>query len=286
MKEIIFIALGFILITSACNQTAIDESKQERDSLVLAIKEQQEAINDFMSSFNDVERNLNAVAAKQHIIALNSASDFKSNQKSRINSEIQAINTLMDENQTKIVALSSKFKGSSIKNVQLEKTIAILTNQLTIKYAELNTLNEKLNTLNADVEVLLTRIDTLIAQNTSNSETLAEKIKETHTAYYVIGKAKYLRNEKLIDSKGGLLGIGTTPILSKDFDTTKFTRIDYTQVNGFPINGNAIKIITNHPTDSYTINRDNTKNKKNKTLTITNPTKFWSLSKYLVIASD
>ena len=85
---------------------------------------------------------------------------------------------------------------------------------------------------------------------------------------------------KLIDKSGGLLGIGRTPKLSENFDKEKFTRIDYTQVLIIPVNSDGIKIITVHPSDSYTLDKE-----KNmvKNIVITNADKFWSASKYLVV---
>jgi hypothetical protein len=82
-----------------------------------------------------------------------------------------------------------------------------------------------------------------------------------------------------------LLGIGKTEQLSANFDNSKFTKIDYTQTTTIAVNS-AMKIVTTHPTDSYTLEKDATDKNKVTNIVITNPEKFWSASKYLVVIKN
>ena len=286
MKKYIFIAAAALVI-SACNQNELTESNRQKDSLMSVINERDSFINDFISSFNDVERNLDSVAARQHIIAVNSdrAGELKPTQKARINAEIASINNLMDQNRKKIAELNQKIKKSSGKNVQLEKMIATLKDQLAKKDIELTELNTKLNSLNAQVATLETAVDTLLAVNGAQSQTIAEETMALHTAYFVVGKSNDLQDANIIDKKGGLLGIGRTSKLSQDFDNSKFTRIDYTQTSSIAINSD-MKIVTSHPSNSYTLEKDMKDKDLVKNIIITNPELFWSASKYLVVIKD
>ncbi len=286
MKKYVFIA-ATALVMSACNQNELTESNRQKDSLMSVVNERDSFINDFISSFNDVERNLDSVAVRQHIIAVNSdkSGELKPNQKARINAEIASINSLMDQNRKKIAELNRKIKNSSSKNAQLEKMIATLNDQLAKKDIELTDLNAKLNSLNAQVATLETSVDTLTARNGAQSQTIAEETMALHTAYFVVGKSNDLQDAKIIDRKGGLLGIGRTSKLSQDFDNSKFTRIDYTVTNSIAINSD-MKIVTSHPTNSYTLEKDTKDNDLVKNIVITNPELFWSASKYLVVIKD
>lgn len=286
MKKYVFIA-ATALVMSACNQNELTESNRQKDSLMSVVNERDSFINDFISSFNDVERNLDSVAVRQHIIAVNSdkSGELKPNQKARINAEIASINSLMDQNRKKIAELNRKIKNSSSKNAQLEKMIATLNDQLAKKDIELTDLNAKLNSLNAQVATLETSVDTLMARNGAQSQTIAEETMALHTAYFVVGKSNDLQDAKIIDRKGGLLGIGRTSKLSQDFDNSKFTRIDYTVTNNIAINSD-MKIVTSHPTNSYTLEKDTKDNDLVKNIVITNPELFWSASKYLVVIKD
>ena len=277
MKKYLLIATAS-LIMSACNQPGHNQSvSQERDSLLSVISTRDSSINEFISSFNDVERSLDSVAVKQHIISINtntSGSELKANQKTRINTEIVAINNLMDKNRKRIAELSRKLKNSSNRNAQLEKTIATMYDQLQQKNVELTMMNEMLNGLYAEVVQLQVTVGDL-------TQTVSEQSTALHTAYYVIGKQKDLKRTKVIDRKGGLLGIGRTSKISDEVDNKRFTRIDYIETTVIPVNCSDVKIVTSHPSDSYTLEKENKKMIKN--LVITNPEKFWSASKYLVI---
>lgn len=288
MKNYILIAATALLSVTACSpegETAEQKRAREvQDSLVAIINDKETSVNDFIAAFDEVERNLDSVSVRQNVILMHSDNlgDSKFNQKVRINHEIQAINDLMDQNRKKLAELSKKLKRSNNKNVQLEKTIATLTNQLAQKDAELAALNQRLLDLDAQVAQLKTSIDTLSQQGVYKSQVITDRTTALHTAYYKVDDAKELRKAKLIERKGGILGIGRTAQLNRDLDKSKFTQIDYTQTTTIPVNSKDFKMITPHPSDSYTLDKQD---KLVKCILITNPEKFWSESKYLVVSN-
>lgn len=286
-NQIIFIALIAIAL-SACNQAELDRVHREKDSLENVIYVRDSSVNEMMNSFNDIERNLDSVALKQHFIYVNvdNGRDLKSSTKDRINAEIANINLLMEKNRIEIEKLSNKLKKSTDKNGTLAKTIATLNQQLVQKNTELTELNEKITALNLQVGVLQTYVADLTDLNIQKNNTIAQNTAALHTAYYIVGKSKDLVEAKLIDRKGGLLGLGKTSKLSADLDSSKFTRIDYTQVSIIEINGKDAKLITSHPSNSYTMEKSALDKDLVKSITITNPEKFWSASKYLVVIKD
>jgi flagellar biosynthesis chaperone FliJ len=295
MKKIIF-AAAVMMALSACNQAELDRSNGKNDSLSTVIKqrekdldERETSLNEFINSFNEVERNLDCVAVRQKIVysaSESKAGDLKASQKDRINRHIEAINNLMDENRKTIAGLKKNLKTSRNKNKKLEASIATLTDRLAQKEQELNELNEKLNSLNAQLAQLQTKFDTLTAENGRQSQDITEKTTALHTAYYIVGKAKDLREAKIIDKKGGLLGIGKTDRLNDGFDKSKFTRIDYTETSSIPVYSDKVKIVTNHPPDSYRLEKIGNDKDKVSNLVITDAEKFWSVSKFLVVEGN
>ncbi len=285
MKNYILIAATSLMIMTACKNDPKQDAQviMERDSLLKVIDERELSVNEFITSFNEVEKNLNEVSRKQNIILLSSGklSDVKGNKKERINSEIKAINDLMDANTKALKQLKSKLNSSNNKNSQLEKTVENLNNQLNLKYFELADLNEKLNILNAQVAQLQISVDTLSNQNMAQAETISNNTAELHTAYYIVGKSNDLETFQLIDKQGGLLGFGETAKLSNNLDKSMFTKIDYNDVTVIPINSKHIKIITTHPTGSFSLDKTG---KMVNSIIISDPEKFWSASKYLVVS--
>ncbi len=286
MKNYILIAATALASLTACSpegETAEQiRAREVQDSLVAIINDKESSVNDFISAFDEVERNLDSVSIKQNVILMHSDGDMKLNQKVRINREIKAINDLMDQNRKKLAELSKKLKRSNNKNAQLEKTIATLTNQLAVKDQELAALNQRLSDLDAQVAQLKTSVDTLSSQGVAKSTLIAERTTALHTAYYRVDDKKELRKAKLIERKGGVLGLGRTSQLNKDLDKSKFTQIDYTQTTTIPVNSKDFKMITPHPSDSYKLDKTD---KLVNCILITNPEKFWSESKYLVVSN-
>ena len=288
MKKHLILPILFIAaIAASCNQAELDQSNQANDSLRSVVSEREAALTEFIASMNELEQNLDSVAVRQHIITVTSdqKGELQQDQKARINGQITAINNLMEENRKKLDELTKKMKNSSHKNAQLEKMIVTMKNQLTQKDVELAALNEKLTALNAQVAQLETDVNSLTIETNLKTQALSEATVALHTAYYAIGKSGDLQDAKIIDRKGGLLGIGKTSQLSANFDNSKFTRIDYTQTTSIPVNS-KVKIVTSHPSDSYTLEKESGSKDKVKNIVITNPEKFWNSSKYLVVVID
>jgi septal ring factor EnvC (AmiA/AmiB activator) len=278
-----FILLSAIVLTfSSCNRAELEKQKRMNDSLQAIVNDRDSSVSTYLGDFTDIERNLDSIARKQNIISSSASNpaEFNQNQKERINNQIAAINELMEKNAKKIAELNRKLKASGNKNRQLQKMIETLNSQLEQKTQELAALNEKLAMMSAEIAQLHTSLDSMAIENTTTHQTLSETTTALHTAYYIIGKQKELADKKIIDRTGGLLGIGRTASLNRNVDNSQFTKIDYTQMTTIPVDSKA-KIITAHPSDSYNLDQDAKKVVHN--IIITNPEKFWSASKYLVV---
>ena len=287
-KYFLIAAAGLALYGCNTHEKEMNALNHDRDSLMMLVNERDSSLSEFMDTYTEIEKNLDAVAQKQDIISENidkQSKELKSNTKDRINAEIKAINDLMDKNRAKIADLNRKLKNSNSKIAGFEKMVASLNEQITQKDNELTALNNQLTSLNTQVAQLQTSVDTLSKVSSMQAETISEQTTSMHTAYYVVGKSKDLQESKIIDKTGGLLGIGKSAKLSDGFDNSKFTKIDYTQTLSIPVNSDG-KIVTTHPKDSYELDKDEKDKDKIVNVRITNPDKFWSASKYLVVIKD
>ena len=114
MKNYLLIPIvigSFALLTTSCNRAELDKTNHANDSLQSVVSDRDAALNDFISSFNELESNLDSVAVRQHIITVNTdQGELKQNQKGRINAEISAINDLMDQNRKKLDELEPRLR--------------------------------------------------------------------------------------------------------------------------------------------------------------------------------
>ncbi len=284
MKNYVFIILSAGMLFTACKNGENGEAViRERDSLLIAIQEQETLVNVFAKSFNEVEKNLDEVTKKQQLIAISSDknTDLNADQKSRINEEIKAINALMLSNSRTIKQLKEQLKTSRSNYKELEKNVMYLNGQLNQRYTELAKLNYKLYTMNLEVDELQITIDTLFLLNRQQAQTIEAKDAELRTAYYIIGSSKDLQLWNLIDKEGGWLGIGQSSKISNNVDLNMFTKIDYLQTTIIPINAKHVRIISTHPTGSFSLVKTG---KIVNSIVISDPKLFWSISKYLVIS--
>ena len=77
--------------------------------------------------------------------------------------------------------------------------------------------------------------------------------------------------------------MGKTANINKDFDQNAFNKIDITKTPAIVINNKKAKIVTDHPSTSYTIHGDK---KHVDSLSINDYKAFWRSSKYLVIVAE
>ena len=115
-------------------------------------------------------------------------------------------------------------------------------------------------------------MENLAAENTSKSQTVAAQDKQLNTAWFVFGTKSELKEQKILQN-GDVLKSGN---FNKDY----FTKIDIRYDKEIKLYSKSAKLLTNHPAGTYKLEKDT---KGQYVLHITNPTEFWSVSKYLVI---
>ena len=102
--------------------------------------------------------------------------------------------------------------------------------------------------------------------------TVASQDKALNAAWFVFGTKSELKDQKILE-KGDVLK-------SADFNKDYFTQIDIRTDKEIKLYSKRAELLTTHPVGSYELVKDA---KGQLTLKITNPTEFWSVSRYLVI---
>jgi hypothetical protein len=115
---------------------------KEKDSLII---DKEAAMNEFITSFNEIQENLNQIKSKEKIISTSSKGvEFEKSNKDQINSDIQLIYDLLGKNKQKVANLTKRLKSSNLKVDALELAVTNLTNQLIEKETEITDLKTKL----------------------------------------------------------------------------------------------------------------------------------------------
>ena len=277
---VIIILTNFLL--SNCGKGSDDNENPIKDSIENVsgslngkLTEKDAAIKELVSSFNEIQENLNTIKEKEKIISkVTSDGDVKSKE-DQIKEDIQSIYDLMAKNKDRIGSLSKKLKNSKLQIDGLEKMIENMQATLNLKDSEIEELKTKIEGLNVELSNLTTNYKAV--ENESN-----QKTEIINTAFYAIGTSKELKEKNVITKEGGIIGLGKTTKLSSDFNKEYFTKINIEKTTSINLGAKKIKMLTNHPSNSYKLIGE----KPIEKLEITNTKEFWSASKYLVIILD
>lgn len=281
MKHLAFTVIGFMLLAfCSCNSGQpvknVEENPQA-DSLQKIITQKDNEINDMMETFNQIEDGFRKINEAENRVSIMKSGEGV-NRRQQLKENMQFIQSAMKENRQLIEKLRQQLRESSIKGDQFKKTIENLVAELEEKDQQLQQLRVELEAKNVHIGELdhtITKLNddvtTLQDESTQKTETINTQDKQLNTAWYVFGTKKELKEQRIIDDG---------KVLTSNFNKNYFTKIDIRVDKEIKLYSKSAKIMTMHPSDSYTLQ----KNSNNQyVLRITNPQLFWSTSKYLVI---
>ncbi|MDD7377070.1 MAG: hypothetical protein DBY24_10200 [Prevotellaceae bacterium] len=281
MKRIV-ISLLALTVLMACNNKKEEKnlaSQNTIDSLTDVVNQKNNELNDIMSTFNDIQegfREINEAEGRVNIARNNG----ETNAKADIMENISFIKRTMQLNKERIAKLREQLKESSFNTSKLQATIESLNKELESKTARIEELQAELDSKNAhiahqdkQISELNTNVNSLTADNAAKARAVEQQDKQLNTAWYVFGTKKELREQHILE--------GTNKVLKgNNFNKDYFTKIDIRVDKVIKLYSKSAKLLTNHPAGSYSLDKDA---RGMYTLRITNPTTFWSVSKYLVV---
>ncbi len=281
MKKIVISLLALAMLT-ACNNKKEEKnlaSQNTIDSLTDVVNQKNNELNDIMSTFNDIQegfREINEAEGRMNIARNNG----ETNAKADIMENISFIKRTMQLNKERIAKLKEQLKESSFNTSKLQSTIENLNKELEAKTACIEELQTELDTKNThiahqdkQISELNTNVNTLTADNAAKARTVEQQDRQINTAWYVFGTKKELHEQRILEGSNKVLK-------GNNFNKDYFTKIDIRVDKVIKLYSKSAKLLTNHPAGSYSLDKDAN---GMYTLRITNPTTFWSVSKYLVV---
>lgn len=279
MKKLFFFALCLLSLTACDNGQNEKQNlqKEREDSLTRVITEKDNEINDMLSSLNDIMDGFRQISAAENRITI--AKDGENaNRTAQIRNDMAFIAQTMKHNRELIAKLQKQAREGTIAVEQLKTTIESLTAELEEKTKQLEVLREEL----AQRDVRITELDQTVttlnedvaelkSETLEQSNTISSQDRQLHTAWYAFGTEKELK-------ENGVLRKGK--VLQSNFNREYFTKIDIRIEKEIKLYSKSAKILTTHPSSSYTLQKNSS---KQYILRITNPDLFWSTSKYLVV---
>lgn len=267
---------------ASTDDTSVDQLVQTRDSLQQVIANQ----DSLLSLINELGDGMEQIKMLENILSSENLQSETPDRRDKIRNDMADIQRTLNERRQRLAELEARLNKSNANNAHLRQAITSLKSQIAAQVTTIESLRKDLASANIYIDQLTQNVDSL---NTTVANTIEEKnvveqkneelTNQLNTCYYVIGSKSELKAHDIIET--GFLK--KTKIMPEDFQRNYFTTADQRRLTSLPLHSKKAKVLTSQPSDSYQIVNDAN---GMKVLNITNPEKFWSTYKYLVIQVD
>lgn len=284
MKKILFSLTILSIALAGCQGNGKQSDNQINEDSINRILNQKDAeINNLLGTVNDIQDGLRQITEAQGRI--NTMKSQENPSVDDIRENMAFIQRTMQHNRDRIAELQKQLQNTNINAANLKETIETLQQQVNEKQQQIEALTAelakkdvvileqagKINSLNSEKEALAQDKSNLQEANDAKARTISKQDKDLNRAWYVFGTKKELKEHNIL--KNG-------DVLTRSYSKNYLTEVDIRNLKSIPLGSKSAKLLTTHPSGSYTLERDAN---KLYTLRITDPQTFWSVSKYLVI---
>ena len=269
-----------LIMLAGCKQeqkAPQETNTQQNDSLQKIIAEKDNEINDMMETFNQIQDGFREINEAENRVSIVKDGEG-ANRKQQLLENVRFIASTMKENRALISKLRQQLRESSVKGEQFKRTIDNLVSQMEEKDRQLKQLRAELDAkdvhiseLDNTISDLNTHVSNLQEESSQKTEVINTQDKQLNTAWFVFGTKKELKEQRIIEGD---------KVLESNFNKSYFKKIDIRVEKEIKLYSKSARILTMHPSGSYTLQRNAN---KLYVLRITNPQIFWSTSKYLVV---
>ena len=277
MKKVVLGAFVALFAVS-CNQDKIDALTQQVDSLQQVNDMNEQKMNSYFALITEVQSNLRNIKQTELGILDEAQSEgVNSDSKQKIQQDFETIHRAFQDSRSKLDSMENALKKAEGKLPYLRGLVAGLQKDLkasekTIKdlKAQLDEKNIKIASLDSTVASIAAMRDSINEVNNANMAAIQQQDEELNTAWYFLANKKTLKEKGLKNLQGATI------------NESLCTKVDIREFKELPLGAKKAVILTNHPTNSYSLVKS-PGDDKNLILKITNYKTFWSVSKKLVI---
>ena len=292
---LVVIAMAALVVIPSCKSKEGKETlKVNKDSLenlelrdsMATIQAERDTLNALMT---DVVDGMNKITDLQQVMNIGNLNSETADKKTQLRNQVVAVQKMIVDSKKRLADLEKRLNNSTAYNDEMKKQVQVLKKQLENQQSVITSLTAELQAAHVQIGTLNTRVDSLNTVNTqTRAELTTEKQKveeqqarntaltnEMNECFYVVGSKAELKAQKIIET--GFLR--KTKVMEGDYTKSYFTKADKRSLTRIELHNKKAEVMSKHPAGSYVIEDVNGQ----KVLRITNPTKFWELSNYLVI---
>jgi chromosome segregation ATPase len=258
--------------------------ENERDSVMNVNEQQRQVLDDLTATLVEVSSSLDSIAVGEGMLRESNEGPVLT--KRQMLDNIAAFKETLAANKERLAELERQLAGRSDELAKLGRIVKHLNEELAAKEARINQLEEELQSANANIDRMRSEMNDMTTtigsqQDEINTqrETMQTQDAALNTAYYIIGTKRELKDKGLVS--GGNI-FKKKKVNYGSIDEALFEKIDIREVTELTIPSKKVKVLTEMPEDAYTI----TNNGNSSVLRITNVSRFWGVSNFLIIQID
>lgn len=256
--------VGFVLAAVAVlllGATAVSYSKYKKtqsdfEQATANQEQMRQRYENAVTEIVSIQDSLNAIVIGEDKVSTE-RNDVEVNEPGTLHDNVQArlaeLKVAIERTKDRIEQLDHRLKRSGVKIAGMERMIAGLRQSVTEKEVRIAELNGQVDTLQTRVVGLTTDVETKQQELSAKQEELMARQQELATVFYTMGTKKELSKSGVVQSKGGVLGLGKSLKLSGQFDESRFTALNTDQENVIRIPYEKAVVLSAQPVTSYSI---------------------------------
>ncbi len=266
-------------VVSCGNKT--NQLQQQVDSLKTALQQSRDNQSNLNEFITIICESLDSINVQEESIFRHDSESPLPDRNQMKRSLAQLKETLQNQRK-RIAELEGQLASGHGDAKKLQSIITALKQQIDEKDAKITGLMAQLEESKLTVEQLTQKVSSLSQINTEQESQIAEQEEvmkaqdeALNEGYIKIGTKKELKSSGLLSS--GFLK--KTKVDYSKIDLESFRKIDIREVQNITIPSKSPKLLTPVPSDSYTMKQNGDQTE----LVITDATRFWSVSNFLII---
>jgi hypothetical protein len=298
-KKMLWIPLVLATLVAACDKSKpelektlaqVQQISAEKDSLLKDVMSTSQFMAEVNTELNNV-RNVNAGKPVQGKPGEMENNLTPAQQREAIKAKVKELTERLNQSESRLAASRKRVADLTGTNSGLAKQLAAYDSTISAfktiienQKAELASLTEQVTALAGENVALKAEKAQLTTEKTQLTEEKSSLVTERNTVYWIAGNKDELIKAKIIEQKGGTLGLGKTQVPARDLNPADFKAIDKTKVSeiAFPKADKAYKLVSLQDVSALETAPD--KNGRIKGgLKVKDAEKFWAASKFLIL---
>lgn len=290
------IALALLLMAAfaaSCEDKGkiIEGLQVKNDSLQQVSTQQQDIIDGLAQTMEEITFTMDTIASQERNVLSGVDERGVPLTKRNMRAKLESISALIKDQHFRLDSLSKVLEGSNATVSRLRGVVSKLTKSLEARTREIDSLktvivgkDANINSLGTQVANLTDTVNNIKNVNATQRQTIARQEQninqqdaQLNTVYYIMGTKDELYAAGAIVKEGGLFKKKKVNFANVNKNNLK--KADIRQFKTINIPSRKPVIMGDVPEDSYTLVR----NESSSTLTITNPTKFWSSNNRILV---